>query len=435
MIIHVVKQGETMGSIAELYGRPVERLILENGITDPNNLAVGETLVILFPQIEYTVQAGDSLYSIAKLHNISIMELLRNNPYLSDRANIYPGEVIVIKYMDEKIREISTNGFVYPFVNMDILKKTLPFLTYLTVYSYYYTSQGDIMNVDDSEIIQTAKNYGVAPIMMLVADSDNQIEEIEILHNILIDQDVQDIFISNLLTILLAKGYYGVNIKTPYIKTEDRALYVNFIDKLSTRLHAAGFMLYISLSMSTFELLSSIFYDELQYDILGQSANGIILITYEAGFSFGISPAVVAFETFSNYINIWTKLIPSQKIVTGLSTISYIWKLPYIEEVTLGQSMSYDSAVALAREVGAVIQYDEVTKSSYFRFILKDEYVVRFRDARGVEAILSLVPSHDLNGTAIWNCMFFYNQMWLIINSQYEITKIVPVNHCVMNNI
>jgi len=187
--------------------------------------------------------------------------------------------------------------------------------------------------------------------------------------------------------------------------------------------------------MSTFELLSSIFYDELQYDILGQSANGIILITYEAGFSFGISPAVVAFETFSNYINIWTKLIPSQKIVTGLSTISYIWKLPYIEEVTLGQSMSYDSAVALAREVGAVIQYDEVTKSSYFRFILKDEYVVRFRDARGVEAILSLVPSHDLNGTAIWNCMFFYNQMWLIINSQYEITKIVPVNHYVMNNI
>jgi len=139
MIIHVVKQGETMGSIAELYGRPVERLILENGITDPNNLAVGETLVILFPQIEYTVQAGDSLYSIAKLHNISIMELLRNNPYLSDRANIYPGEVIVIKYMDEKIREISTNGFVYPFVNMNILKKTLPFLTYLTVYSYYYT--------------------------------------------------------------------------------------------------------------------------------------------------------------------------------------------------------------------------------------------------------------------------------------------------------
>ena len=59
MIIHVVKEGETVHSIAESYGVSVDRLALENGISSSANLAVGETLVILFPKILYLVQ-GDS---------------------------------------------------------------------------------------------------------------------------------------------------------------------------------------------------------------------------------------------------------------------------------------------------------------------------------------------------------------------------------------
>lgn len=142
MIIHVVKQGETISSIAELYGKSAERLALENGLIETERLAVGETLVILYPEIEYTVEEGDTLGNIARKYNVSIMELLRNNPYLSDRQYIYPGEVIVIKYMAERTRKITTNGFAYPFVNIDTLRKTLPFLTYLTVFSYYLYRPG-----------------------------------------------------------------------------------------------------------------------------------------------------------------------------------------------------------------------------------------------------------------------------------------------------
>ena len=127
MIIHVVQEGETVNSIAEHYGLSAERLALENGINVSDNITIGETIIILFPEIVYTVQNGDTLYSIASGHNISIMELLRNNPYLAERQYIYPGEVIVNKYDDERIGSISTNGYVYPFININTLKKTLPF--------------------------------------------------------------------------------------------------------------------------------------------------------------------------------------------------------------------------------------------------------------------------------------------------------------------
>jgi spore germination protein len=297
----------------------------------------------------------------------------------------------------------------------------------LTVYTYFYTDQGEIFNINDEEIIKVAKTYGVAPIMMLAAYSSNQAEEIETTDSIIINKDIQDRLINNLVELLKDKGYYGVNFKTPYIKPESRPLYVEFVNNLSSRLKSAGFVIFISLTMSVFEHLSNIKYEGLQYNILGQAADKLVLITYEFGFAFGISPAVLAYEIMNNILDYATNLVPSQKFVSGLSTIGYMWKLPYAAEVIRGQSMSYDSVIALAKEVGAEILYDEVTKASYFQYIFEHEYIVRFRDARGVEAVLGLVPAHNLNGTAIWNCMFFYHQMWLIANSQYEIEKIIPL--------
>ena len=47
MIIHVVQPGETIATIADNYGKPVERIILENGLDDPDNLVVGQTIIIL----------------------------------------------------------------------------------------------------------------------------------------------------------------------------------------------------------------------------------------------------------------------------------------------------------------------------------------------------------------------------------------------------
>jgi spore germination protein len=423
MIIHVVKQGETINSIAELYGKSVERLILENGITDATNLAIGETLVILYPEIEYTIQDGDSLEDIARRYNKSIMELLRNNPYLSERQYIYPGEVIVISYQGEKIRRISTNGFVYPFVNIDILKKTLPFLTYLTVYSYYYTDQGEIIDINDTEIVQTSLMYGVAPIMMLSGYSTNQEEEIETTHRILIDENIQNRLINNLTIILKSKGYHGVSFKTPYIRPEDRQLYVEFIKKLSSRLKLGGFETFVTLTLSVFEILSNIRYNELQYADLGLYADKISVMPYEFGFTFGISPTVVAYNTLDNILSFLTDYIPSEIIETGLNTIGYLFKLPNTDRSARGQSLTYDSVITLARETGAEILFDEVSKASFFQFFTQDEYFVRFRDARGIDAILSLVTANDLDGVAIWNCMFFYNQLWLVVNSQYEINK------------
>ena len=128
MNIHVVQPGETLSSIAEIYGISELKLIQDNGLVNRDDLVTGQTIVIVSPEQTYIVQAGDTLFDIASSHNISTMQLLRNNPFLSDRDYIYPGEELVIRY--NTTGTISTMGFSYPFVNKDTLKKNLPYLTY-----------------------------------------------------------------------------------------------------------------------------------------------------------------------------------------------------------------------------------------------------------------------------------------------------------------
>ena len=142
MIIHVVQPGETIKSISEYYKIPVDSLILENGITNPGNLAIGQTIVIVQPETLYAVQPGDTLESIAEQHGTTPMDLLRNNPYLSDREFLYAGETIVISYQTNKTRTIATSGYTFAYIDKSVLIKTLPFLTYLTIFNYRATSEG-----------------------------------------------------------------------------------------------------------------------------------------------------------------------------------------------------------------------------------------------------------------------------------------------------
>ena len=46
-----------------------------------------------------------------------------------------------------------------------------------------------------------------------------------------------------------------------------------------------------------------------------------------------------------------------------------------------------------------------------------------FVDARSIDALLDLVVEYDLQGTGIWNITVYNAQLWLIINSQFEIAK------------
>lgn len=66
--------------------------------------------------------------------------------------------------------------------------------------------------------------------------------------------------------------------------------------------------------------------------------------------------------------------------------------------------------------------------SSFYQYYFNAEHIGRLRDVRGINCILDLVQRYKLEGASIWNVMYFYDQMWLVINSQYQIKKIMPAS-------
>ena len=98
MVIHVVRPGESLSSVAREYGVPLSQLAVDNGLQNDPRLVVGQALVVQFPQQVHTVQPGESLSSIARQYGMSLRQLYRNNPILGGGPVLYPGQTLVISY-------------------------------------------------------------------------------------------------------------------------------------------------------------------------------------------------------------------------------------------------------------------------------------------------------------------------------------------------
>lgn len=111
-IIYTVKRGDTLSSIAAMYGVTVEAIAEANGLNVSTILRIGQQLIIpspgptgaIFPgmatvseggEISYVVQPGDSLYFIATLFGTTVEALMIANG-LTDPELIHVNQELVI---------------------------------------------------------------------------------------------------------------------------------------------------------------------------------------------------------------------------------------------------------------------------------------------------------------------------------------------------
>ena len=95
MQIHVVSPGDTLWNISNIYGVSVDKLINSNRIPNPNNLVVGQTIVIPYVGSFYWLEPGDSLYKVSSIYNIPVDDLIKVNN-ISDPYNLPFGYPIYI---------------------------------------------------------------------------------------------------------------------------------------------------------------------------------------------------------------------------------------------------------------------------------------------------------------------------------------------------
>jgi spore germination protein len=426
MEIYVVQPNDTIEMIARKYNVPTYKLIRDNELQVPVKLATGQNIVIAKPTKTYAVKADDTIESIARKNGISQMKLLQNNPFLST-SPIYEGEVLNISY--PTTGKTTTNGFIFPYINKDILKKTLPNLTYLTVYNYRTIEAGKVISyMDESEIIQIAKDYGTIPLLMATTLSSQGELNLDIAYTMLLSEEVQDSSIQEVLTILKDKGYLGVNLVFHYINYSNLYLHERFVKKISKIAEEEGYWLFVTIYPNLRFNSSDLTYNKIDYSNIYQVVNGISFLQFIWGTNYGPPLPANSIEKLSNFIEPVIAAISPNQISIGNSLISYDWQLPYIPGSSYANALSINSALRLAQDIGAEIKFDDVSKAPYF-FYLEDnlrEHIVWSVDARTIDALMKLITQYSLEGASFWNLMTFTAQLWLVINSQYEIEKRIP---------
>lgn len=100
--VYTVQPGDTLYSLARRYGTTVEAIQQANGIVNPWYIRVGQQLTIPQGSVSppassgtYVVQRGDTLYGIAARFGKSVWDIVVANN-LSDPSLIYVGQVLTI---------------------------------------------------------------------------------------------------------------------------------------------------------------------------------------------------------------------------------------------------------------------------------------------------------------------------------------------------
>ncbi len=104
-IIYTVKRGDTLSSIARTYGTTVSAIVRANNIQNPQLIYPGTVLTIPVEETEpggvppgglvYVVQPGDTLYTIALLFGVSTRSIIELNN-ITNPTLIYPGTQLLL---------------------------------------------------------------------------------------------------------------------------------------------------------------------------------------------------------------------------------------------------------------------------------------------------------------------------------------------------
>ena len=435
MDLYIVQAGDTIEKIADRFGTSVEKIILDNELQNPNKLLIGQVIVIVYPSKTYIVKEGDTLSSIAASNNITVNELLRNNPFVLSSDYIYPGEELTIAY--DRSARVSTYGYADTFINRETLRKTLPFLTYLSVFDYYIGQNGEVIGGNnDRDIIEMAIQHGVIPLLHLATITiQGEVDE-ELTFRMINDEELQDRIIENTLNILREKGYYGVVISSQMISSDNQELFYNYAKRFSDAIEPEGYITLLAIDPKPNISNGQITFEPLDYSHLSEVAYSILFIRYTWGIIDGPPSPVFSVKVVDTFLDTFLPSVDPAKLSIGMPLLGYIWELPYIPGLSDGNSITIENVLNLAVEYNVVIQFDEESQTPFFisnntnanadNDSSGNDIIVWFVNPITFNSLLNLLVEKDTPSLVVWSIMSYLATLWLVINSQYEIIKLLP---------
>lgn len=375
----------------------------------------------------YIVQPGDSVDKIAEDQGVSVDSVIYNNQIAYPYA-LAVGEALLLSAgtPPQAKRTVSVNGYAYPYINMETLGQTLPYLTQLSVFSYGFTVEGALVrpSVDDAPLINAALAAGTEPVLTVTPFDESGRFNNYLISRITNDMQAQERFIRELLETVQQKGYQGVDIDFEYILAEDRVPFADFVRNVREAVNRIGYPVSVALAPKMSDNQPGTLYEGKDYALLGEAADRVLLMTYEWGYTYGPPMAVAPLSQVRRVVEYALTRIPAEKIDLGIPNYGYDWMLPFQQGVSKAQNVSNLQAVRIAIENGVPIRFDETAQSPFFTYYNGEaQHEVWFEDVRSMRAKFGLVEEYGLHGMGYWQVMRLFRANWLLLADTFFIQK------------
>lgn len=216
----------------------------------------------------------------------------------------------------------------------------------------------------------------------------------------------------------------GLDIDFEYILAEDRVGFVEFVSLVRSVMNSFGYPVTVALAPKTSADQKGLLYEGVDYRLLGQAADRVMLMTYEWGYSQGPPMAVAPLNMVRRVVNYAVSEIPREKISLGIPNYGYDWPLPYEQGVTRARTIHNLEAVQIAIDHGVQIQFDTTAMSPYFRYWQYGiQHEVWFEDPRSILAKFELIQEYGLTGAGYWQLMNFFRANWLMMRELFQVIK------------
>lgn len=306
--------------------------------------------------------------------------------------------------------EYIVNGYAYPSISKETLEWWLPRLSWVAAFSYGFTEDGNLINLEDANLIIPATEAGVRPMMVLTPlDADGNFND-NIAIRVFENPDAQQNLIDNIEANIKNKNMGGVDFDFEYLAADYADDYVELVGHTRGRLRPQGYLTTVALAPKVSTDQPGLLYQGHDYAGMGQAADYCLLMTYEWGYTYGPPLPVSPINSVRRVLDYGVTQIPPEKILMGMSNYGYDWRLPFVQGESKAEKLTNYQALARAEYYGVDVQYDEEAQAPFFTYTSPDgsEHIVWFEDERSWRARLALVEEYGLAGISIWNIMHIF---------------------------
>ncbi|MCA0991458.1 glycosyl hydrolase family 18 protein [Guptibacillus hwajinpoensis] len=421
MAVHTVVSGDNLWRISLAYGVPISIIQKVNGLVS-DRLVPGLNLYIPdqdLPERFYQLKQGDTFWNLSQQYKTSVQAIVAANPMLNPTALPIGARINIPTMQKYQMETLVFFDAIEGSPYVETLNNLSGSITYLAVFTYSFTEEGELISINDAAILKQAKALNIKP-LLVISNYDVQMFSAALAGTVLQNKEKRATLIQNLVRIVKEKGYAGVSVDFEFVPPERRNDFTSFLKELKKGL--GNLTLQLNAHAKSSDLPTNRLVGFLDYRAVGEIVDIVSVMTIDYGYAIGPPDPIAPVWWVEEMLMYATSQINARKVMMAMSLYGYDWSLPAQEKPA--EMIPVENAQNRAIDGWLPIQYNNVAQAPTYSYnLMGQEHVVWFEDIQSIKEKYKQMQAYDLLGATYWRLRFPFPQNWAYMEKNMKVLK------------